>query len=1341
MNKKKISFKKISQVFCLILIISSLVISIVFSSISITNNTNLNTRYSGGYEALVEVYDQKQNSTNENSLNPNGDAYAAAESLQNKLSPFSDNTVDVKVVGKHRVSVRATKEQYQNNPTLFINAIEQDGGLLALTKDSKGNYDDILFNDETMNTVTGSNVYTDNKISNKIAISDIFGSVKYTPDRSESNSGAQNSPFLTFEEGANGTYLQKLTASSTSTEGTTTTPSLTLISSFETVLNNIREYFLQTPNQNEIDSYIEAYYDGIITPIIQVYTSSSTDSSTRAVIDDFFTFSYRRQSGEMATTSLISGDIYPWWSENQTTFKLQNLNRTIAIENLKALFYGQYRQQTYSDFNSTDNYQYLFTNNVNKYVIDPNATTNDFLASGEGITEPGKYSGDFKFSSSVSNQPQGLGIDGVAKILNKLILNDVLFNVPSTSTSTFNIYLNEDIFNRNFIMINDTVTQTGVPTPSETYSSRATFVPSAIYNGNTNELRVKMRSATIARTIEASISQTTQGFTFKVVNIKEFDPEITLYMLLASIIFLLILAIITMIFLLFAYKLLGLYTLIIAVTSTFIVFFAPTIFGIAIGIEIYTLIFVMIGLVLESCILTIEAFKKHLNKEKRSISESMKLSNRENFTIIVDSFILLLIPNLILFWVGSGSLKNFATVATVATAIILVLVVVIFRLLIWLTIKLDIFRKFPLLLPVDTKDINSGVAILEKVKLSKLEYHLIVLTNKEKVSSKELLKIKKISDSIDKLKAKIENKEKEYEIKLINKNKDKNNKLDQKIQKLEKKSNKKVRWYKRDWINFLKVNKEVNLAISSKQESSVVEEAKNKRNQNWIFNINRILIIVLLVFSVIGGVVAATVGPNYSNSFGKDNTYIVYGTYLNDFAGNNLDNVKTKIEEGSSENISNEFNNLIDSIENPTNDPSDDAYSAELGGRTVQFIFDNNLTSLFYSGYNSSSNLNSIEWGTNYGANLENNAEIDGKPYVQIELSNKTHFGRTRTLLYSIFRGSTILPGENNLTNESRGILGMFQIPFTAYGQILQICIAFGILLLILIVYILIRYKWTYYVALALAIVVVIAITTSLIIMFRVPISSEILVTMVSIVAFTIMSAIFILGKTKQMISAKTKNELRFEFNKEADAQTVIKHKVLKAVGNKKALNKKYKDKIRKLKVRIIDLKLAKKSRFYYWDAFKAFFKSNRVVEITELKKEIKELRKTRKLELKPLKQEIKSVKKAGKKEINSILSENKFVKQLFMNSLKFGLNRLMYISGFYLIFGLILAVTIPSIVGVGIALLIGVVVADIVLLTMSLPLLIWLEKRRIVLNYGRQEFILQTSVSHEEQIVKDIND
>ncbi|ATZ17951.1 protein translocase SecDF, variant type [Mesoplasma melaleucae] len=1345
MNNKKSSFKRVTQVLCLCLIIASLVVSIVFSSLKIANKTNLNTRYSGGYDALVEIYDKKQNSTEDNSdSTPNGNASAASDSLQKKLSPFSDNTIDVKVVGKHRVSIRATKEQYQNNPKLFINAIEQDGGLMAFTQANNA-YSDILFDDASIKKTTASEngVYNDKgNITNKLAISEIFGSVKYTPDKSQSNSGQQNSPFLTFEEGSKGSYLKNLTAATT-TEGTsTTTPaSLTVVSSFETILNNIREYFLQTPSEKELDTYLENYYWGILAPISSYYTSSTATAAEKAAIDDFFAISYKNEDGTSTSpVSLISGNVKKWWVENtpdESIFKNAG-NMELMVKDLKALFYGVYDDKTSS------NCSYSFTNNVSKYVIDPNSTTNDFKTTDDG--KIGKYAKNFTFTSLTNSTsptpPADLKIDKVSNAINNIMLTQVLFNQKS-STSTFSQYLEESVFDKNFIMINDSITQTGVSTAS-TMASRASFVPSAVYNGDTSQLKVKTRSATIAKTIEASISQTTSGFTFRVVKLTEFSPEITLYMLLASIIFLIILAIITMVFLIIAYRLLGLYTLIIAVTSVAVTLFAPTLFGIAIGIELYTLIFVMLGLVLESCILTIESFKKHLNKEKRSITESFKLSNRENLGIIIDSVILILIPNLIIFWVGTGSLKNFATVSTVSTAIILILIIVVFRLIIYITVKLEIFKKHPLWLPIDTKDIKSGVAIREKIKLSKLEYQLNVLTNKDKVSSKELLKIKKINDEIESLKQKIEKLENEYQLKQVNKNKAKAIKLNEKIEKLEK-TDKKIRWYKKDWIAFLKVNRDVAKAISTKEETVVIEEAKTKRSQNWIFNINRIIIVLLLVFSVIGGIVAATVGPNYSNLFGKDNTYIVYGDYLYEFPGTHLDDVETKIAENVSEAKAAEFKaeTLAIAERNGHTDvesgSDDKKFVAELSKYTVEYVFNNNLVKIFYSGYSSSTRLNSVIIGEDYGYNDESSSEQELMPYIQIELSSQTNITKTKRLLNSIFTGKTRL--GSNYTNETRGILGMYQIPFTAYGQITQIIIAFGILLLILIIYILIRYKWTYYVALALALVVVVFITGSLVIMFRVPLSTEILVTMVSIVAFTIMSVIFILGKTKSLISIKTKNELRVEFDKEANAQMVLKHKVLEAIGNKKKLAKTNKDKIKAIKKKIVDLKLTKKSRFYMWDAFKACFKSNKNPEIADLRKEIKAIRKQNKVDLKLLKKEIWSIKKAGRKEITLILKENKFVKSLFVDSLRFGVNRLIYISGFYLLFAIILAVTIPSIAGVGITLLIGVFVANIVILTMLLPLLIWLEKRRIVSNYGRKEFISQTNVSQEEQIVKDIND
>jgi hypothetical protein len=58
-----------------------------------------------------------------------------------------------------------------------------------------------------------------------------------------------------------------------------------------------------------------------------------------------------------------------------------------------------------------------------------------------------------------------------------------------------------------------------------------------------------------------------------------------------------------------------------------------------------------------------------------------------------------------------------------------------------------------------------------------------------------------------------------------------------------------------------------------------------------------------------------------------------------------------------------------------------------------------------------------------------------------------------------------------------------------------------------------------------------------------------------------------------------------------------------------------------------------------------------------------------------------------------------------------------------------------------GITLAIGVVIASVVFITISVPLWVWLERKRINAKYGYKKFIRKISVSTEEQIIKDIND
>lgn len=194
MKNRLASFKKILRFIIMLILILTLLTGIGFSSYKIANNTLYGSKFVGGYQALVGVYDKTKNQEEEI---PNGDAFKGAKSLEKKLSPFSDNTIETQQAGLSRVFIKASKKAYSNNQDDFKNAIERTGGLFILDK----NYQDIFFNEELMKIIGVGEVYSKNssnkRINKKLTLEEFLGEAK-AESLQPANFSNKNSPFVSF---------------------------------------------------------------------------------------------------------------------------------------------------------------------------------------------------------------------------------------------------------------------------------------------------------------------------------------------------------------------------------------------------------------------------------------------------------------------------------------------------------------------------------------------------------------------------------------------------------------------------------------------------------------------------------------------------------------------------------------------------------------------------------------------------------------------------------------------------------------------------------------------------------------------------------------------------------------------------------------------------------------------------------------------------------------------------------------------------------------------------------------------------------------------------------------
>ncbi|MBY7704920.1 protein translocase [Vibrio harveyi] len=131
--------------------------------------------------------------------------------------------------------------------------------------------------------------------------------------------------------------------------------------------------------------------------------------------------------------------------------------------------------------------------------------------------------------------------------------------------------------------------------------------------------------------------------------------------------------------------------------------------------------------------------------------------------------------------------------------------------------------------------------------------------------------------------------------------------------------------------------------------------------------------------------------------------------------------------------------------------------------------------------------------------------------------------------------------------------------------------------------------------------------------------------------------------------------------------------------------------------------------------------------------------------EYKLKRKEIKSVVKQNKqridKQLDSLISNNSFLKEVFVNVFTFGLNRTLLVTVIYITYALIISLCMPSIIGMGVTIIIGILTSTLVSLVIALPLWILLERKRIIYILGYKHFVQNYRVSQEEQIIVGINE
>ncbi|WP_236607866.1 protein translocase SecDF, variant type [Mycoplasma putrefaciens] len=1164
----------------------------------------------------------------------------------------------------------------------------------------------------------------------------------------------KNAPFVTFQ--LSGNYLETLikpsdknTASADST--------MTMITSMGSVLTSLRNYFqFANPNsENEINDFLESYLKNILQPVQTWISSHQNEQKTNNALIDFFAIQYqtRNNTKDWVTTkaSLVGSDINKWW-QSGSTGKIEN------IDDLKHVIFGLGGKTT----KPFENYKFNFINSTNKYLYDSNSEAKDFNK--DEKDGEGRYFSGIRATEGIPSLQSQTNLGSYYEITNNIIsvmMKEILFKDSTIDKDHIvNRNLKQEVF-RNEILLK----QTQINSQDTRILSNRPSIVTNVKDKNNKKLYIPVHNYTMAKEIESDISQTALGFTFKVLSVEEYHQEINSIMLYSTLVVLLILCVLIMIFMLFSYRLLGLFAIILAAISASLTLLLPIIFSISVGPGIFAVIFICVGLVLDTSIIYFEAFKKNIYLEKRSPEASFKISNKDTLTILLDASFIILIPTILLFIFGTGSLKGLATIGVISTLFVIVFGILGLRLLTWLTIKDKTFIKHPWLLPLNTQT-NSESNIINDFKLSYYAFKIENINAKTKLTSKDLAKLKQAKDKYDFYKQREAEIIQAKKAKQLAKDSQKIIKLNTKIEKLNKSLDTRSSFsaYKKSRIKDLNTNRDFILAkLNTQTSKEELDNLKNKTNQRKIFNINKIFTIFFVIFVILGIGLGFSIGPNYDASFGNSYSITMYGNQIRDIYSNldaNFNAYLSKTDPNDPNRVNeikamgtflktrkasldafkkNEFNKeyLALSVQDQNQ------WAAFVVSEIFKSIVDNKYLKLWNSNVRVGGVLGAnvqVEHGSNF-KDVKTSAEsATDLAWISFRITNSKDqaiINVFEKLFYSFWKGNADPDAAASKYNHSnntsdQGIINLINTPYTSFGQIKEMSIVFGITLIALAVYMIIRFKWTYFVALALSVIVTMLLTTSLVVVLRVPVGIEILSAIIAVLSFTIITSILILGKGKSIMKSKSLEAFSVIFEKEVDSSLelkTIKRQTKQELSN---LKKEFKA---SLAVEIAQRAEQKNVQKHLW-----WFKQTQKFNLIFNKKQ-NQVYKEYKLKRKELKSAIKNQRATVKHKLDTFVSSNVFLKEIFINIFKFGINRTLLVTSIYIIFALIISLLMPPIIGMGITIIIGILISTLVSLLIALPIWILLERKRIIYILGYKRFVQNYKVSQEEQIIVGIND
>ncbi|AKX34019.1 bifunctional preprotein translocase subunit SecD/SecF [Spiroplasma litorale] len=978
------------------------------------------------------------------------------------------------------------------------------------------------------------------------------------------------------------------------------------------------------------------------------------------------------------------------------------------------LFYGKWKSETsggISDFrygslmNDTEITRTSFVNEIvdsftyesdtSKYVYDANAKTEDFT------TDEGQYKNKIK----IYKEGQGHNLVDFKRI-------DSAFGLLTSNLVSF--------YNDNKATIQNK--QKKYYTTMESYFL---FSGSIIKNGSEgndgyikdNNLYTKVENDSKARIGASLFNSSGKGYVFKVNSVATHKAAVTNIMLIIGIVFIAIVTLSLIIYMCFFYRILGLFAMIITLSIIGITLVTLTMwFGLTIGPETIIALFIITAINVEIFTMIFENMKESYFLKQRGIKTSFNISFKENISLMLDILVSLLIPAISMFWITSNTIQSFAIILTIGSLASVLLSVLIGLILFKVTVHTNLMSKFQNLFALNTTSTNYSFSTLFlNIKINNIKSKIEKNINKNNESSNitlnEKLKLleKKLDDNILKKeeKAKIKNDKK------INKINLKLDKLKVKINKLDKEKNayryQKIEFKIKD-LNYLLGNE--NIDILDNQNDVIVtstkEKIKIKSSEKIIYTGFKAIPLISLIFIILSIALGFLIGVKYDNTFGGRTEYTLWGdridTVYDQFSNSDFDEAPS--------NLKDKVNSLIKEYEDYKSEShSNDEKTfkkTEVVSEFLNYSFLNESVVNFFANAASTKQYKNTSFdvtnGTSFAYKNDNTNQQNNVNWITLSVFTTDN---TQSSIIKRFFSSLYVSKEDESTQDS-GFITKRIAPSTMLDLTIQLAYSVLAIVLALIIYIIIRFKWTYYVAMAIGIVLVPLVLSAVIIALQIPLGSLTIIGITVSIIFAITTCFAIFGKVRGLISSKNEKSLFTYFSKEVEYAYQIRDK-------KRQINHEI-----FLEKQAIKIKLSEKE--------------NTREEMRELNLQFNKFVYEKKLEYKKFARENKEL-------IYKVAKENNYLSEVLAKTFKFGIKRFMLVSLLFLSLSLLLIIAINPIIYFGISIILGVVLANLFVLFVSLPIFIFLEKWRIRNNLARKRFINKLVVTNEEQIIEGIND